>query len=312
MYALNSLKNMQVNSGKYKGKTMYDMYKDSFVVNEAGDGSFQLPADFKRGKIQLPDGTFEDLAGLHPLEMQKISRGVQKLRGGYKPDERTAIQGTILGDAMMMFKRWIPAMTVSQYKSKYMDPSVGQFELSKIGNEIEQRDGEDVYAWRARVVEGRAVTLAKFFIGMSKFGKQTGYNWADLSGEQKKGIIDAGIALGTWVGMLGFGAAVMGDKDEKNSMRKFTEDMAGRYFEQWYTPALLSNAIQPPAVVKKSLDMFTGFQNLVTAGYYSATDGPDEKIHTNKGDLKGVNTIMKNTPFVSSYYQVDKFIDDNK
>lgn len=312
MYALNSLKNMEISTGAYKGRSMYDMYKDSFQVNEAGDGSFKLPEDFSRGKIQLQDGTFEKLAGLHPMEMQKIQRGIQKLRGGYKPDEKTAIQATILGDAMMMFKRWIPSMLVNQFKSKYSDPSSGQFELSDIGNNLEQKPGEDIYAWRARVVEGRVVTVAKLISAMSGFNKNSGYNWADLSGDQKKSIVDLGLSLATLVGMLGISQQILGDKKDENSLKQFTTAMTGRFLESWWTPTLASDAIQPPAVVKKTLDMFTGFENLMTAGYYSATGGPDSKIHTNTGHLKGVNEIMKNTPLLSSYYNVDNFVNNDK
>lgn len=308
-YALSFLKNLKVESGKYGGKSMYDIYKDSF---NRTTGAFELPGDFSRGKIALPDGTFDTLSGLHPMEMQKIHRGIAKLQGGYRSDEKTAAQATVLGDAMMMFKRWIPGMLVNQFKSKYSDPSIGQFEkVTNSAGELQQRDGEDVYEWRARVVEGRAKVMGRLIMNYMGMAKNSGYNWGDLSTEQKKSVIDFSIALGTWASMLTISGALLGKRNEKDTLKAFTTEMTGRLFEQWAIPVLADSALQPPAVVKKSLEMGKGFYALLTGGINEAVGGPDEETYTNKGDRKGASLIEKNMPFSSSYYQINKDIESS-
>ena len=303
-YALSFLKNLKVEGGKYAGKSMYEMYKNSF---DKTTGEFKLPADFTRGKIQLPDGTFDTLSGLHPMEVQKIHRGIAKLQGGYRSDEKTAVQATILGDALMMFKRWIPGMLVNQFKSKYEDPSIGQFEkVMDSAGQLKQRDGEDVYEWRARVVEGRAKVMGRLIMNYMGMAKNSGYNWGDLSTEQRKSVIDFSVALGTWASMLTMSAALLGKRNEKDTLKEFTTEMTGRLFEQWAVPVMADSALQPPAVVKKSLEIGKGFYALLAGGINEAVGGPDEQTYTNKGDRKGASLIEKNLPFSSSLYEINK------
>lgn len=308
-HTLNFLKTMKVQTGSEKGKSMYDIYKAAFRTNDRGEGYFELPKSFKRGVIEKADGTFEDLSGLHPLEVRKLQRTIQKLKGGYKADEKTRIQGNILGDAFMMFKRWIPAMAMQQYSSKFTDYSIGQFEPQKVGDELVQRNGEAVYDWRARVVEGRWRTLANWAKQLTPLSSQDGYAWADLSGEQRKGLIDAAISSATWMSMLAVTMGLLKDRDEKDSLKAFTADMASRYFEQWNGISLLAAAAQPPAVVKTAQEVMKGMWALITAEATYAGSGKESDLRTNKGDIKGVNLLMKHTPVVSAYYETKKFYD---
>jgi hypothetical protein len=306
-YGLNFLKNLEVQSGKYAGKSMYDMYKDNFNKET---GTFDLPADFKRGKIQKGDGSYEDLAGLHSLELNKIHRGIAKIKGAYRADEKSAIQGTIMGDAFMMFKRWIPAMAIQQYQNKFVDPSIGQFELDKMGDKLKQKDGEDVYQWRARVVEGRFRTVANMILHMMNRNKYAGYAWSDLSGEQRKSAVDFGISMGTWASLLAFGTYAMQQRKEEESFRKFTENMTGRFAEQWWMPNMVEAAIQPPALAKRAGDTATGIGQVLLAGYHGAAGAPDNEIYTERGDIRGMNKVMKNVPLLSSYYETKRFNDE--
>lgn len=304
-YALNFLKTLKVESGNYQGKSMYEMYKNAF---DPKTGAFNLPEDFSRGKIQLQDGTFDTLKGLHPMEIQKIHRGIAKLQGGYRPDEKTAVQATILGDALMMFKRWIPAMTIGQFKSKFEDPSIGQFEkvLESDGKTLKQRDGEDVYAWRARVVEGRARVIGKLFSSYMPWSKNTGYHWSDLGTEQKKSAIDLGLSFATWASLLTVGAVLLGDRKDKDPLKAFTTDMTARLFEQWAFTTMADSALQPPAVIKRSLEAGQGFGKLISGGFNQIVGGPDSDTFTTKGDRKGASQIEKNIPFWSSWYELQK------
>lgn len=304
-FALNFLKNMKVQSGKYEGKTMYDMYKNSF---NSTTGAFDMPADFKRGIIEKGDGTFEDLSGLHALEINKIHRGIAKIKGGYRKDERTAIQSNILGDAFMMFKRWIPALAVQQYQGKYSDPSLGQFELNR--DKLSQKPGEDVYQWRARVVEGRFHTVWGQMMRLTGMNKYSGYAWSDLSGEQRKASVDAVVSLMTFASMVGFSSYAFASRKEDDSLKVITKRIMDQFIQQWWLPSMVEAAMQPPSVLKRSDDSIKALWAVAMAGYNAATGGEKKDIYTERNDIRGMNQLMKNMPLLSSYYEINKFVDN--
>ncbi|CAM6001149.1 unnamed protein product [Sphagnum balticum] len=300
-YALNYMKNLKIQSGKYAGKSMYDMYKENFNKET---GKFELPADFKRGTIQHGDGTTEDLAGLHPLEINKIHAGIGKIMGNYRNDEKTALQMTILGDAMMMFKRWIPGMAIQQYQSKFNDPTMGSFELA--GKSLEQKPGEDTYQWRSRVVEGRMKTLGGFLLHLTGMSKFDGYAWSDLSSEQRKGLVDSGAAIASWLAFAIGAKYTIGQKKDNDTLKKFYESVEDRVQEEIWLPTMAYAAIQPPAAVKKLEDVTKALWMLLGAGTSAATGGENKDIYTERGDIRGMNELLKNVPLLSSAYEVHK------
>lgn len=299
-YALSYLKNLEIKTGKYKGKSMYDMYKENFNKTT---GQFELPSDFTRGTVQKGDGTVETLSGLHALEINKIHAGIGKIMGNYRKDEKTALQGSIIGDAFMMFKRWIPGMANQQYQSKFLDPTLGSFELK-------QKDGEDVYEWRSRVVEGRMRVMGNVLMSLTGLSKFDGYAWSDLSVEQKKGLIDTSIALGTWTSMLMFGGYAFNGMKQDDTRKKLYDSMKDRVAEQVWLPAMLNAAIAPPAVIKKTTDTGTAIWQVLTAEGNLALGGSDKNTYTERGDIRGMNQLMKNVPFLSSYYETKKSIEN--
>src|SRR5690606_31239094 len=123
--ALDFLKTMKVQSGKYAGQNMWDIYKNSMVVDPVtGNADFVLPADFTRGKVRLANGELEELKGLDHRDIQKLNRIIQRVKGGYRQDERTMLESTIFGELFMMFRRWLPANLVNAFKSKFEDTSM--------------------------------------------------------------------------------------------------------------------------------------------------------------------------------------------
>jgi hypothetical protein len=299
-YGLNYMKNLKIQSGKYAGKSMYDMYKENFNKQT---GTFDLPADFKRGTLQHGDGTTEELGGLHALEINKIHAGIGKIMGNYRSDEKTALQMSILGDAMMMFKRWIPGMAVQQYQNKFLDPTMGSFELS---NSLDQKPGEDKYEWRSRVVEGRMRTLGNFFMHMTGLSKYDGYAWSDLSSEQRKGLIDGGVAISTWLTMAVTATYALGHKKDNDTIKVLFAAMQERVQEEIWIPTMASAALQPPASVKKTQDALKALWQLLGAGTSAATGGENRDIYTERGDIKGMNQLMKNAPVFGGIYESHK------
>ena len=223
--------------------------------------------------------------------------------GNYRSDEKSAMQMTILGDAMMMFKRWIPGMAIQQYQSKYNSPTMGSFELAK---GLEQKPGEETYQWRSRVVEGRMRTLFSTLMHYTHLGKYDGYAWSDLSIEQKKGVVDGAAALASWAALAMVGSYTMSNKKDNDTLKKFYGSIQERVEEEIFLPILINAAVQPPATVKRSTDAIKALWTVLGAGTSAATGGENKDIYTERGDIRGMNELLKNVPISSSIYEAHR------
>lgn len=300
---MDAMMSMKVDTGPYKGKSMWDVYTDSIVVDETtGEGSYKLPDDFTRGRILMGDNTTQELKGLNALEVQKLHRIVQRVKGGYRSEERSMIEATALGEMFMLFRRWLPASIVNGFKSKQYDQSMGA---------LVKTDQEDVYQWQARLTEGRWRTMAGVIGNLAGTAKRRGYNWADMSDMQRKNIIDAGITLNTWAVTSALVAVMFGDADEKDSMKKWASEMNMRIVEQWNAVAMAESAFQGPAAIIRLLEVIKGMSQLGMATAAMATSGEEEDIYTRRGDLRGANAILKNLPVGSAFYNAEKFIENS-
>lgn len=298
--AVNTLMSMKIQEGKYKGKSMWDIYSNSVEVDPVtGRGHFVLPEDFTRGRIMDGTGQLRDWKGLEPVEVQKIKKIIQSVKGGYRMDERTMLESTALGEMAMIFKRWLPASIIQGFQGKRNDTALGYFE---------QVPGEDYYQWRSRVVEGRFRTLGGIIGQTLGLSKDRGYRIDQLSDLQKKNIVDAGITLAAMVVSLAAYSTMM-DRDDKDSLRVFTWDTSMRLLEQWNIFEMANTATSQPMIVKTSIELMQGIAEMSMALGNMAVGGDEEDIYTRRGDLRGWNKVIKNNPVTSWYYNGEKFID---
>lgn len=302
--AADAMMTMKIDSGAYKGQSMWDVYSNSIVVDPAtGEGSYKLPDDFSRGKLRMGDGTLQELKGLNSIEVQKLHRLVQRVKGGYRQEERSMIESTAIGEMFMLFRRWLPAAIVQGFKSKQYDQSMGF---------LEKTDQEDVYQWQARMTEGRWRTIAGFIGQISGTAQRRGYNWADMSDLQRKNVIDGGVTLATWAVTSAIVSAMFGDSKDNDSMKKWASEMNMRIVEQWNMVAMAEAAFQSPAAITRLLEVIKGVAQLGMATAAMATDGDQKDIYTKRGDLRGANAVLKNLPVGSAMYNAEKFIDNSE
>lgn len=301
MLAVNTMMSMKIAEGKYAGQSMWDVYSNNIEVDPVtGRGSFKLPEDFTRGKIKDGSGQLRDWRGLEPVEIQKIKKIIQSVKGGYRTDEKSMIESTALGEMAMIFKRWLPAALIQGLQSKRTDPTMGFFE---------KVPGEDHYEWRSRVVEGRWRTLAGVVLNYLNLSKERGYKFDQLSDMQVKNLVDAGVTLSAMI-MFGAVYAAMADRDDKDSLKVFTYDTGMRLIEQWNIVEWVNTASSQPMVVKNMTELMKGFVTSGVALGNMAIGSPEEDIYTRRGDLKGANQLLKNLPATAWYYSGKKFIDD--
>lgn len=298
--AVNTLMSMKIEEGKYKGQSMWDIYSNSVVVDPVtSQGKFVLPEDFTRGKVIDGSGQLRDWKGLEPVEIQKIKKIIQSVKGGYRMDERTMLESTALGEMAMIFKRWLPASIINAFQGKRQDTSLGYFE---------QVPGEDYYAWRSRIVEGRFRTIGGVIAQAVGLSKDRGYKIDQLSDLQKKNLVDAGITLAAMMVALAVYSTMM-DREDKDSIRVFTWDTSMRLLEQWNVFEMVNTATSQPMVVKTSIEFMQGILETSLALGNMSVNGDEEDIYTRRGDLKGMNKIIKNNPVTAWYYNGEKFID---
>lgn len=304
--AMDAMMTMKVQSGPYAGQSMWDVYSKSIVTDPiTGEGKFELPADFTRGKIRMGDGTLQELKGLNSLEVAKLHRIVQNVKGGYRPEERSMLESTAIGEMFMLFRRWLPMTIVRGMKGKYYDSSIGS---------LAKTETEDVYEWQARLVEGRwrtmAGVIAEYGMRLSGNKQRRGYAWDDLSAEQRKNVLDAALTFSTWAVTGSLISLAFADVDDEDSVKKWASEMNMRLIDQWNFIDWAKASTDMPVVIKRSLELLTGMGQLGMATQAAVTGGEDEDIYTRRGDLRGSNQVLKNLPVTAIWYDANRFIDN--
>lgn len=300
--AVTTLDSMIIQEGKYAGQSMWQVYKNSVEVDPTtGKGYFKLPEDFTRGKIKDGSGVVRDWKGLEPIEVQKLKRVIQTVKGGYRIEERTMLESTALGEMMMIFKRWLPSTLIQAGHSKKSDPSLGFFE---------KKPGEDHYEWKSRVTEGRFRTIGGVFSHYVLRSRFNGYDFGSMTDWQKKNLIDAGFTFGAiLLALISYGA-LMSDRDEKDSIRTFYWSASMRLIEQWDPHEMLKSATSEAVLVRTVSELAKGMAEMgMAAGNYAIGSDEDE-IYNRRGEFKGLGKVLKNNPMTSWWYSGEKFIDE--
>lgn len=301
--AINMARTMKVPTGPYKGQSMWDVYSASVKPDPiTGEGVYELPADFTRGKLRMGDGSLQELKGFNALDIGKMRAIIKNVKGGYRIEERSMIEASIIGESFMLFRRYLPASILSGFRSKKYEEARGFYAKT---------EEEDVYQWQGRMIEGKWRTLAGMAGNLAGVGKLRGYQWADLSDMQKKSALDAGITLATWAltGLLV--SAAFADDDEEDSLRKLAVDTNMRLIDQWNFIDWANAATSQPAAIKRTLELMNGLVQVSIATGLMAVGGADEDIYTRRGDLRGLTPVLKNIPGAASIYNNTKFIEDS-
>lgn len=296
-----ALMTMKVKSGKYAGKSMWDMYEQNVTVDpKTGFGTFKLPADFSRGKLRMGDGHLEAISGLHPLEIQRLKSMTRKLKGGYRKEERSMIEASYLGETFMLFRRWLPATLVGTWKGKYQDITVGDFRV------VDQKDGEDVLEWKARVVEGKLTTFFNLMGNLVHLNNS--HRWSDLSAEQKKNVMDVGVSFTTWATIAILIGSFFDDDDDKEK-KKLLMAMSGRLVEH-VQPFSGTQLLEMPAAVKSLQNLTEAMWQMASGSTMYALTGDQDELRTQKGDIRGLKRFQRNVPFGAAIRSAETYLQE--
>lgn len=209
---------------KKEASSMWDAYE----VTEAGDFVYKGPA---RG--QLISGA--TLTGLSTEEIIRLRRVSSRIYGGYREDEKTALEGYLLGQLFMKFKKYLPNVLTFNFQGKFQDESLGKYVPYLEDGVPKIENGQTVYQWQAQINEGRVRLLGSWLqaVALYKFSSDPKYrNYLEnLGPEQYKLFADAGVSVLLMFGLMAMSALAFDDEDKKKKWYKrfdrLHEDIVG-------------------------------------------------------------------------------------
>lgn len=123
---------------KYNGKSMWDIYEVKEVDRTLADGQVikvkiaAVPDDFIRGYEVNESGEKVAVRGLTNNDKNKMKRVYERIQGGYRTEERTILETTLLGELFIQFRKFVPSILRDQFGSQKEDYSLGYYENKKV------------------------------------------------------------------------------------------------------------------------------------------------------------------------------------
>jgi hypothetical protein len=249
---------------------------------------------------------YQELTELSPEEIAKMKRVYVLQQGGYREDEKTVLEGYVLGQMFLQFKKYMPAVLMGSLKSKGFDASLGYYE--KVG---QREDGEDLYEWKLRETEGRWRT----FIGhvthvLSGQALAKSYDWSSLTNDQKQNIVNGytTIAL-SLMGMFAY-MQMFDDDDERDEMRLITKRVLENFSQQFNPEDLIKGIASSPATIVRTGKLLKATTDMIYASAYYAI-GNEKEAFTKRGNLHGLTEFQKSIPIIASWHSFKKFFKQN-
>jgi len=281
-------------------KSVYDAYKVESYIDDLGVQQHKLAwTEGVRMKVKQA-GTITELTELSPEEILRMKRVYQKMQGSYRTEEKVAAELHLIGRMAMQFRKYLPTMIIGAFGSRHEDYSYGEYVP------VEQEDGETVYEWQARVIEGRYRLLFRMLKDVVTMkGKES---WNDLTDTEKVELTEAMLTLVMFIlGALSAGALFGDDDDDENKKLyyRIIENISQQYnFIDW-----LRSVKNAPATIAKLWDFSTGLSTL----FLSLPGGivGDKDSFTQDGYLKGTVQTIKGVPYLASIYALLKYFENN-
>lgn len=250
--------------------------------------------------LPLDDGT--RLTELNATEITKLKRVSSRIHGGYRQDERTALELTAMGQWALQFKKYLPNVLENLFQGKYEDVSIGYY--AKKQNDA----GEDVYTWVSRINEGRVRVLGKWIMTMMYIRQDDDYAWSNLEDEQKLQIYDVMVSGAMWAMMTSATFLVLGDDDdddeEEAAWRRRFVRLADDTTQGLYIPDLFNS-------IQTQIGILPKLYKTSSAAYDFLFRGIIMGEETQRGDMVGYNTLTNNLPFFATLKEYERYFGDD-
>jgi len=293
-----------------KKKSLWDCYK----VKQMENGEWDVVWDAKpRGLLKEGTGDKQILTPINDItshEIAKLKKVYERMQGGYRKEEATAMEAYVMGKVFMNLKKYYPRLLLNAFGSKKYEMDMGYLKKTN-----ERKEGEDIYVWMQRMNEGRFRIMGKMFISLLRGSAgNSQYKWENMDPLMKQHMVDAALTIGIWfVGYIGY-MKMFGDDKDDDSLKMWYRMYAMDNFIQQYSPKeLLKIGVQgmSPVPFTRALQTVTSLGTMMGAGWdYSF--GDQEEAFTNAGDFRGWNQFKKSVPFVASYADFIRRIENSE
>jgi hypothetical protein len=261
-------------------------------------------------KRLIKEGTeIKEYFGLTPREIKRMKAVSARMFGDYRKDELTALNMKVATKVIIVLKNYFTRIMLNNFNKLTLSEDLGYYTeaLQDIQNLETNPDNLPVYEWRARVIEGKWMTLAKavsIFFKMSSNKESPLEFFKKLEPEQKLNLLDALVTLGMLLFTMMIGALLLGDADDDDPLKKwwtmYMQDNAAQAYHLVDLARSLTT-ISQPVVVKKTYDTIDSFFTMMFASM-NYTFGDENEAFTRNDDLKGWNTFKKSIPYASWYF----------
>jgi hypothetical protein len=290
----------QMHNMKLKdGSSLWDHYK--VVTNEQGISTVEWDGTV-RGIIKTKEGS-KELTELDARETRKLKRVYQEMHGGYRREERTAMEAYIFGEVLLQFRKYVPALLKSILGSKRTDASIGKYVFNGDPN-----SQQDYIEWMSRVNEGRWRILLKHLVASLGHGKLNEYRFNNMDDNSKKMLIDTYITFSTFAVLLAASALFFGDADDDDSFKKYVDVIIQNYSQTVNPMDIGRNFITGPASWKKSYEAVQAYRVFSWNSLLFLTG--DEDALTQDGVIKGWINTKRSLPYFSSVYSFQRFFEN--
>ena len=240
-----------------------------------------------------------EIQGVTYEELNKFKKVSAAIHGGYRRDERSALELYALGRMAMQFKRFVPQQLINIGQGRQMSDAYGKFTeiLDEDGKVRTDKDGISLYQWSPEVIEGKYRLLYGHLMNVIHLGTNN-YNWDNLGPKQKQDLISSYvIIMGTLVGLV-MGKGMIPDDEEDKwlavSYYKVLKDLS-----EGMNPLDMAENFQYQSVATYKL-----YKLAKSAGEFFTSVATGEK---NKyGKYKSSNEFAKAIPPFSTIYDIDK------
>jgi hypothetical protein len=302
------------------GKSIFDSYEvrqfknkdnDTFKIDENGEPIYEVVWTApSRGRIKKlgSENEYEDLNELNFNEINKLKKVYTRMHGGYRQEDRSAIEAYTLGKVALQFRKFMPQILLTAFKSSGEDSSLGKYvQTGTLEN------GDAVMEWVSRMNEGRMLVIGKTlanYISALLFWRNkrafSDYSWENLPDEKKQHIIDGSTTLILYLAMIAGWISVFGDDDDDDSLKKHSRYVIDNFAQQYDPKDMLKNFEKTGVVVTKSLSTY---KNLLEVAYSTGMLGLgyEDIALTRDGRLRGSASLMRDTPFAASLYDIIRF-----
>ncbi len=290
----------QMKHMKFEGKSLWDHYS---VVTKDGVSEVQWTGGSRGVVLDSAGNVQKRVEGIDSREMGKMKRVYQAMHGGYRREERVAMEAYVFGELFLQFKKYLPAILFNAMRSKSEDPSLGHYKFTG-----DKHNGEEVMEWVSAVSEGRWRVMGKTLANYMNLRNDPAYSFEQMPQESKKQLVDGVMTILTSLMLMAAYFAIFGDADDDDPFKRLSYVIISNFSQQYNIYDIGKNFTTMPATFTKS---FSSMEALASVSFYGSLylAGFEDFSTTGKGEIKGWTEVKRSIPYLSAKYDIDRFMD---